>query len=70
MDLEQFKTQRDALMTARFQGVLTVKAGDKQVTYRSDAEMRTALNDLERRIATLEGRSMSRRILTYTDKGL
>jgi hypothetical protein len=70
MDLEQLKGQRDVLMAARFQGVLTVKAGDKLVTYRSDAEMRTALNDLERRIATLEGRSMSRRILTYVDKGL
>ncbi len=70
MDLEQLKAWRDVLTEARFRGVHKVEAGDKQVTYRSDAEMRNALNDLERRIAMLEGRSMSRRILTYADKGL
>ena len=70
MDLATLKTWRDALMTARFQGVLKVEAGDKRVTYRSDAEMRNALNDLERRIAALEGRPAPKRILTYADKGL
>lgn len=29
MTLEQLKTQREALQAARFNGVLTVRAGDK-----------------------------------------
>jgi hypothetical protein len=33
-----------------------VKAGDKWVTYKSDAELQSALNDLEREIAKAEGR--------------
>lgn len=39
MTLEQLQQQRDALRAARYQGVLTVRAGDKWVTYKSDAEM-------------------------------
>jgi hypothetical protein len=39
MTLEQLKAQREALKAARFNGVLTVKAGDKWVTYKSDAEL-------------------------------
>ena len=38
MTLDQLKTLRDALQAARYNGVLTIKAGDKWVTYRSDAE--------------------------------
>jgi hypothetical protein len=51
MTLEQLKAQREALQAARFNGVLTVKAGDKWVTYKSDAELQSALHDLEREIA-------------------
>ena len=48
MTLEQLKAQREALQAARFNGVLTVKAGDKWVTYKSDAELQSALGDLDR----------------------
>ena len=51
MTLEQLKAQREALQAARFNGVLTVKAGDKWVTYKSDAELQSALHDLDREIA-------------------
>ena len=51
MTLDQLKAQREALQAARFNGVLTVKAGDKWVTYKSDAELQSALGDLEREIA-------------------
>ncbi|EPZ14572.1 hypothetical protein M622_18370, partial [Thauera terpenica 58Eu] len=40
MTLEQLKAQQEALQAARFNGVLTVKAGDKTVTYKSNVEIR------------------------------
>ena len=70
MTLDQLKAQREALQAARFNGVLTVKAGDKWVTYISDAELQSALGDLDREIAKAEGRPRARRIRTYTGKGL
>jgi len=47
-----------------------VKAGDKWVTYKSDAELQSALGDLDREIAKAEGRPRARRIRTYAGKGL
>ena len=70
MTLDQLKAQREALQLARFNGVLTVKAGDKWVTYKSDAELQSALGDLDREIAKAEGRPRARRIRTYAGKGL
>ncbi|GAB1422970.1 hypothetical protein MASR2M16_02040 [Thauera terpenica] len=70
MTLEQLKAQREALQAARFNGVLTVKAGDKTVTYKSNVEIRAALSDLEREIARLQGRPRARRIRTVCGKGL
>lgn len=70
MTLEQLKAQRDALKAARYAGVLTVKAGDKLVTYRSDNELQAALADIETEIATLAGRRPPRRIRIYAGKGL
>ena len=70
MTLEQLKTQREALQAARFNGVLTVKAGDKTVTYKSNVEIQAALSDLEREIARLQGRPRARRIRTICGKGL
>ena len=70
MTLEQLKAQQEALQAARFNGVLTVKAGDKTVTYKSNVEIRVALSDLEREIARLQGRPRARRIRTVCGKGL
>ncbi len=70
MTLEQLKAQREALQAARFNGVLTVKAGDKTVTYKSNIEIQAALSDLEREIARLQGRPRARRIRTVCGKGL
>ena len=70
MTLEQLKTQREALQVARFNGVLTVKAGDKTVTYKSNVEIQAALSDLEREIARLQGRPRARRVRTVCGKGL
>lgn len=70
MTLEQLNAQREALQSARYNGVLTIKAGDKWVTYRSDAELQSALGDLDREIARQEGRPRARRIRTVCGKGL
>ena len=70
MTLEQLKAQREALQAARFNGVLTLKAGDKTVTYKSNIEIQAALSDLEREIARLQGRPRARRIRTVCGKGL
>ena len=44
-------------MEARYKGVRTVEYEGKRVSYATDAEMATALADLERRIAaTMPGR--------------
>ena len=70
MNLQQLKVQRDALLQAMYQGVLTVKAGDKSVTYKSNKEMRDALAMLDEEISALEGKGKIKRILTYGRKGL
>ena len=70
MELPQLRAQRDALRAARYTGALTVRAGDKWVTYKSDREMASALAALEREIAALEGRTKTRRLLPYGEKGL
>lgn len=48
--LAQLSTWRDALMSARYQGIRTVKYGGKRITYATDAKMAEALGDLNRQI--------------------
>lgn len=50
-DLAQLTAWRDALMAARYQGVRTVEYDGKRVTYATDAEMATALGDLNRQMS-------------------
>jgi hypothetical protein len=70
MTLEQVKAQREALQSARFDGVLTVRAGDKCVTYKSDAELQSAPHDLDREIALAEGRPRANSVKTIFDISL
>ena len=69
MTTSQLQAQRAALQAALFQGVLTVRAGDKSVTYKSNAEMREALAVLDEQIAEAEGRKRVKRLLPYATKG-
>ncbi len=46
---------RDALEKARFSGTRSVDYAGRRVDYKSDAEMKTALNDLNRKIASASG---------------
>ena len=59
VDLAELTRWRDALMAARYQGVRTVEYDGKRVTYATDAEMASALADLERRIAECGDRRIS-----------
>ena len=51
-DTAQLTTWRDALLKARYAGIRTVEYDGKRVSYATDAEMATALADLERRITS------------------
>lgn len=69
IDVGELKALLDALLRARFAGVRTVEIDGRRVTYASDAEMERAIADLERRIASEEGRQ-ARRAYAITEKGL
>ncbi|WCR05240.1 hypothetical protein JHX88_09955 [Paracoccus saliphilus] len=59
----------EALLEARDSGALTVRHGDKSVTYRSDSEMAAAIASLEDRISAAQGLRPSRIIYPRTSKG-
>jgi hypothetical protein len=68
--LSELESMRDALLRARAAGVRTVQSDTESVTYASDAEMRAALADLERRIAEARGSPRVSTIRFSTTKGL
>lgn len=51
-DLAQLTAWREALLKARYAGIRIVEYDGKRVSYATDAEMATALADLERRITS------------------
>jgi hypothetical protein len=62
-DIAQLEAWRDALLKSRYAGLRTVEIEGRRVSYATDAEMATALADLERRIsATQSGRVSQVRI--------
>lgn len=68
--LAQLEAMRDALLRARYAGVRTVKTETEEISYSSDAEMRTALADLERRITALQGTPKVTTVRLTVSKGL
>ncbi len=70
MTIEEMTTQRDVLLAARYRGLRTVEIEGRRVTYSTDAEMASAITDLERRIAAAANGGRRRRILTSASKGL
>lgn len=71
MDLERMQALLTALQEARFAGLRSVSYDGKTVTYGSDAELATAIADLERRIATIgTGARRRRRWGNVATKGL
>lgn len=70
MTVEEMTAQRDALMAARYRGVRTVEIEGRRITYATDAEMATAISDLERRIENAEAGARRRIMRTTAGKGL
>jgi len=70
MTLEEMSSQRDALLAARYRGVRTVEIEGRRITYATDAEMATAISDLERRIEQAEAGARRRIVRTTASKGL
>jgi hypothetical protein len=70
MTLEELKAAREVLLAARYRGVRSVELEGRRVVYATDAEMKAAITDLERRIEAAEAGSRRRRILTSADRGL
>ncbi len=68
-DLVTLQAQRDALLEARSNGVLTVEYEGRRVTYKADAELAAALANVEQRIAALDGRRITE-IRVKSAKGL
>ena len=69
-DIDDLKAQKDALDRARFGGVRTVQHGDKQVTYKTQAEMDKASAALGDAINAAQGKRRNRQVRIYTNRGL
>ncbi len=68
--LTQIKDWKANLEAARFAGLRVVQRDGRSVEYRTDAEMRQAIADLNREIAAAEGRPPVSTIKFYGSKGL
>jgi len=60
MTLDELEAQRDAIRRAIRSGVLRVRHGDKEVEYRSVADLQKALDDVQSQIADVGGTRRSR----------
>ena len=69
--LADLTKRRDELQAKLDSGVLTLRESDKQVGYRPAAEMRSALDDLNRQIDALSGvKASARQVRTHGAKGI
>ena len=53
-DIAELETMRKALLKARFADVQTVEYEGRRIAYATEAEMATALADLDRRITSAQ----------------
>jgi hypothetical protein len=68
---EQLTAQLEALKKARRSGLRRVRFGDREMEYRSDADLTAAIRDLETEIDTAIGTPRRRRYFyPMTSKGL
>jgi hypothetical protein len=68
--LAELKSRRESLSASRSSGVARVSYDGKTVEYRSLAEIERAIEQLDREIATMEGRRIVRHVRVTTSKGL
>ena len=70
MEIDRMRALLSALQEARFSGLRSVSYDGKTLTYGSDAELASAIADLEARIARASGTARRRRWGTMATKGL
>ncbi|MBB2698947.1 UNVERIFIED_ORG: superfamily I DNA and RNA helicase [Rhizobium esperanzae] len=69
--VETLTARRVAIVKARDSGVLTIRHGDEQTTFRSLAEMNKIVANLDAQIAALQGTQKKRVRYAYqSGKGL
>lgn len=66
--LEELIAQREKLQKLRAKGVKSVRYGEDSVEYKSDAELATALDDLNRQIAAFTSKPV-RQVRIIPGKG-
>lgn len=66
---DQLAELRDELIKARARGARVVQIGEERIEYRSDAEMRDAIGDLEARIKRASG-TRPNAVMFSSSKGL
>ena len=64
------EAQRDALRAAIASGILRVSYDGKNVEYRSMADLKSALNEVESALARDSGKPQNRRVKIYAEKDL
>ncbi|WP_323008555.1 phage head-tail joining protein [Paracoccus sp. (in: a-proteobacteria)] len=67
--VDELIEMRDALIRARAKGVRMLQCNGERVEYRTDAEMLTALADLEARIAHVSGTARPGAVRFKSSKG-
>ncbi len=70
MTLDDLRARHSALLAARYSGTRKVEYDGRKVEYGSDAEMASAIADIERRIARLDGAAPGRVLRPYARKDL
>lgn len=70
MTLAELIARRDRLRRARFNGVATVKIDGEEVTYKTDAQIASAMAALETEIVKMTRGNRSRTSYPQTTKGL
>lgn len=71
LTVPQLQATRDALVTARSQGLLSVTdSNGERVEYKTDAQMAAALAALDAEIAKVGGRAIPTTLHFQTSKGL
>lgn len=70
MDIDRMRALLGALLEARYAGLRSLSYDGRTLTYGSDAELATAIADLEVRIAAATGAPRRRRWGTVASKGL
>lgn len=67
--LAELTSLRAALEVARFSGNRRVRTGESEIEFKTDAEMKAALSELDRQIAVTAGATVPTVVRFATSKG-